>query len=101
MCDIKRIILKWFGYYKLCQNVYYKVHQVLQHLLKRVELLSTLLCLTQCDNYRNVRQFFIAAKHQIPIVKFFKFCFQIIISLRARDGFIQPIFYKRFDCFSF
>ena len=21
-------------------------------------------------------------------------------SLRARDGFIQPIFYKRFDCFS-
>ena len=22
-------------------------------------------------------------------------------SLRARDGFVQPIFYKRFDCFSF
>ena len=21
-------------------------------------------------------------------------------SLRGRDGFIQPIFYKRFDCFS-
>ena len=21
-------------------------------------------------------------------------------SIRARDGFIQPIFYKRFDCFS-
>ena len=21
-------------------------------------------------------------------------------SLRARDGFIQPIFYKRFDCFN-
>ena len=21
-------------------------------------------------------------------------------SLRARDGFIQPIFYNRFDCFS-
>ena len=38
----------------------------------------------------------IKVENFIVVVKLLNFCY----SLKAPDGFIQPIFYKRFDCFN-
>ena len=53
----------------------------------------------QISNPAFVFLYFRVDFEQINATRLIQSCYSTV-SLRARDGFIQPTFYKRFDCFS-